>query len=304
MVAASRRNVFNLDDYRTRRPLNPTDETAAKNWLFQRIEKAAATGPFAEIAPLDHGIALELLKNNDSNRRIRPSKLSQYIEDMKHGRWSLNGETVVISTVGKLLDGQHRCISALDVVREKDAPRVTFLFGIDKDARRTIDTGAKRNASDILQLEGIRNAAMASSAARMLIALENGKGKSFQGRDRISTSVVVQRVLDDTELQLAADDIHNMSRATIQGVTVGVICAAYYLMRKKNRSKAREFVEAVFQDHHQRRSAEQVTYSRLKELVEMGGRERRLEALVRGWNMFRNGNVQAIPLMGELPRIL
>jgi hypothetical protein len=179
-----------------------------------------------------------------------------------------------------------------------------FLFGIDKDARRTMDIGAKRYASDILYLEGIRNGAMAASAARMLIALENGKGKKFMGRDRISTSVIVSRVLEDGDLRLCADDIHRMKRTTVHGVTVGVICAAYYLMRKKNRAKAKEFIESVFQDHHKRRSAEQVTYSRLQELVEMGGRERRLEALVRGWNLFRSGEVNAIPLMGELPRIL
>lgn len=303
MPALALSNVLDLDKYRTRRPLNPTDELAAKNWLFQRVEKARHEGTFSERAPLDHGIALELLRNNDSNRRLRPGKLSQYIEDMKHSRWMLNGETIIISTEGHLLDGQHRCISALEVPAERDAPEVIFLFGIDKEARRTMDIGAKRYASDILSLEGIRNAAMAASAARMLVALENGKKKKFVGRDKISTSVIVDRVLGDKDLQLAADEIHRMKRMPIQGVTVGVICAAYYLMRKHNRAKAKEFVERVFQDRHERGSAELVTYRRLNELVEIGGRERRLEALVRGWNMFRSGEVNAIPLMGELPRL-
>lgn len=301
MVAHAYANVLDLETFRERRTVTPRDVEAAKNWLWERIERAQKEGPFAEVGPLDHGIAVELLENNHANRRIRKAKLAQYVEDMKHDRWLLNGETIIISREGQLLDGQHRAFAALNVY---EAPPVTFLFGIDEEARRTLDIGAKRNASDILALEGIRNGALASAAARMIIARAQGKGKAFVGRDRISTSVVVDRVMSDKQLQDAADHIHKMKRTPIPGVTVGVICAAYYLLRKKNQEQAYHFIQLVFSTESVRGSAERVTRDRLIDLAGTGGREKRLEVLVRGWNMLRSGEVTQIPLLSELPKIL
>lgn len=300
MATSAAQVVVDLDSFRARRFRNPTDELAAKNWLQQRVDKAEREGVFAEVAPLDHGIAMELLRVNHSNRRIRKAKLTQYMEDMKSGRWLLNGEPLIISKEGHLLDGQHRCFAMLNVF---EAPMVAFMFGVEHDARRTMDTGAKRFASDILSLEGIKNSSLASSAARMLIALEQGKRKLFAGRDKISTTLIVERVMEDDELQEVAHDIHKMKRKPVPGVTPGVIAAAYYLMRKKNKSQALEFIEDVFHFDHERGTPAKITYDRLLDLAGTGGREKRLEVLARGWNMKRTGQVQSIPLLGEMPRI-
>lgn len=301
MVAHAYANVLDLETFRERRTVTPRDVEAAKNWLWERIERAQKEGPFAEVGPLDHGIAVELLENNHANRRIRKAKLAQYVEDMKHDRWLLNGETIIISREGQLLDGQHRAFAALNVY---EAPPVTFLFGIDAEARKTLDIGAKRFASDILSLEGIRNGALSATTARMLIALEQGKRKRFVGRDRISTSVIVDRVIRDKQLQESADHIHKMKRVPVPGVTVGVTCAAYHLLRKRHQEQAYHFIQETFSRAPDRRSAPWHTRSRLLDLSGTGGREKRLEVLVRGWNMERSGELGQIPLLGELPKIL
>lgn len=300
MASHAYANVLDLESFRDRRKVTARDIEAAKNWLWERIERAQQEGPFAEVAPLDHGVAVELLENNHANRRIRTAKLAQYVEDMRHGRWLLNGETIIISKEGKLLDGQHRAFAALNVY---EAPEVTYLFGIDEEARKTMDTGAKRFASDILYLHGIRNGALAATAARMIVALEQGKRKHFVGRDRISTSVIVDRVMQDKKLQDAADHIHKMKRVPVSGVTVGVITATYYLLRKRNQEEAYHFIQEVFSKTTDVQVA-LIARQRLEDLAGTGGREKRLEVLVRGWNMLRSNDVGAIPIMGEVPRIL
>lgn len=300
MASHAYANVVDLESFRERQKVSPRDIEAAKNWLWERIERGNLDGPFAEVGELDHGIAVELLENNHANRRIRTSKLAQYIEDMKSGRWLLNGETIIVSKDGQLLDGQHRCFAALNVY---DAPPATFLFGIDEEARKTLDTGAKRFASDILSLHGVRNGALAATMARMIIALEQGKRRQFVGRDRISTSVIVDRVMEDKKLQEAADHIHKMRRFPITGVTVGVTGTAYYLLRKRNQEQAYHFIQDVFTPKPEPEAAK-VTRQRLEGLAGTGGRERRLEVFVRGWNMHRTGEISMIPMVGELPRIL
>lgn len=293
-------NVFDLESFRERRKVSPRDVEAAKNWLWERIERGNQDGPFAEVGQLDHGIAVELLQNNHANRRIRTSKLAQYVEDMRNGRWMLNGETIIVSKEGQLLDGQHRCFAALNVY---DAPACTFLFGIEEEARKTLDIGAKRLASDILSLHGIPNGSLVSSMARMIISLEQGKRRQFVGRDRISTSLIVERVMDDAKLRESAEHIHKMKRAPIPGVTVGVAGTAYHLLRKRSQEQAYHFIQEVFTHMPEPRVA-RVTRDRLFDLAGTGGRERRLEVLVRGWNMLRSGDIGAIPMYGEMPKIV
>ena len=95
-------------------------------------------------------IAEKWLKNNHSNRGISYGKVRMYAEEMRAGKWQLNGETISISETGKLKNGQHR-LSA--VILSGCSVKMMVVFGVSDDVS-VYDRGRGRNVVDVLRLEG------------------------------------------------------------------------------------------------------------------------------------------------------
>jgi hypothetical protein len=79
-------------------------------------------------------------------RRLRPSAVRRYADDMRHGRWSISPAPIVVDTEGFVLDGQHRLaavalagITILMVVC-RNAPASAF---------RGLDVGLVRSVVDL-----------------------------------------------------------------------------------------------------------------------------------------------------------
>ena len=106
----------------------------------------------AEVGP---EIAAEILgAGNEKNRKIRPTKLAQYREEMNRGRWRLQN-TLLVTKMARLIDGQHR----LTAVVETGIPQ-TLLFQIIPEEEETAadlatDTGAIRTLADTLHHRGV-----------------------------------------------------------------------------------------------------------------------------------------------------
>lgn len=114
--------------------------------------------------------ATELLALNHKNRTIRKTYVKGLAETLKHGQFTFNGATIVISDNGHLLDGQHR----LKAIETSGVPAWTLLVrGVPAEAMPTIDQGTPRTAADILNwMNGdIKNAkqraAVASTVCRV-----------------------------------------------------------------------------------------------------------------------------------------
>lgn len=103
-----------------------------------------------KICPKD---ALKMLEKNIDNRKLRPAVVREYAGYMKSGLWRENGETVLITDDGYLLNGQHRlnaiiasgaCINMLVVtVKAVDGRGHLTPFGVVQDR------GAVRKHTDI-----------------------------------------------------------------------------------------------------------------------------------------------------------
>lgn len=76
-----------------------------------------------EIVNLTPDIASRMLNTNQRNRPLKNNVVKQYAAAMLRGEWKLNGETIIISRDGNLLDGQHR-ISALASLADDDSVNV------------------------------------------------------------------------------------------------------------------------------------------------------------------------------------
>lgn len=57
---------------------------------------------------LTRELAEFLLAHNEGNRKIKVGKLNSVISDIREDRWRFNGDTIKVSTTGRLIDGQTR----------------------------------------------------------------------------------------------------------------------------------------------------------------------------------------------------
>jgi len=103
---------------------------------------------------------------NNNNRSINKMNLAFLKSEILAGNYQMNGQTIVISTSGKLLDGQHR----LTAVVETGLPIESIVVNnVDEDTFVTMDTGKPRGGSDALDIHGVQNSKHIASAIRKIV---------------------------------------------------------------------------------------------------------------------------------------
>lgn len=112
---------------------------------------AKASVRFLDVAEIE-----KLLGSNiEHQRKVSRNNLAKLESDMKHDRFHLTGEPIIIGRSGKLLDGQHRCIAGLNVRR---GFWTVVVEGIEDDLFHVINTGKSRSLSDVLKIAGEKDA--------------------------------------------------------------------------------------------------------------------------------------------------
>lgn len=120
-------------------------------------------GPMIQRRVITPALAAEWLTKAGPNRRVRPHMVDKYAKDVASGRWRLNGEAIVMSKSGKIIDGQHRLLAIV----KAGVPIECFVAsGIDDEAFDTIDIGANRTLADILGIQGYPQASVLAAIAR------------------------------------------------------------------------------------------------------------------------------------------
>ena len=116
---------------------------------------------------------------NQANRPLTDTHVSRFAETMRRDQWTLNGQPIIFSEEGTLLDGQHRLHAVLESKKSVD---FDVRFGVKTEAMVTIDEGKKRSSGDVLFMMGFKNHTTTAAAARMVMryqdnlkALEGGK---------------------------------------------------------------------------------------------------------------------------------
>lgn len=105
------------------------------------------------------------------NRAINRNRVLFYAKQMKDGQWQMNGETIIFSDKGVLLNGYHR----MNAVVEANVP-VAFLVvqNVSEDAFKTIDTGKPRSVGDVYKMSNILNSTRVASIVRKFVQLKSG----------------------------------------------------------------------------------------------------------------------------------
>jgi hypothetical protein len=122
--------------------------------------------------------AAELLEANTSNRPLSRSTVRSFAEAMRRGEWLVTHQGIAFDTLGVLVDGQHR----LAAVIEADLPvEMTVFTDVEPGTFDVLDTGKKRNAADVLAIEGEKSTTLLAAMVRTVWQYSNRPDQSWSG---------------------------------------------------------------------------------------------------------------------------
>jgi len=150
--------------------------------------------------------AAELLKYNTKNFRvIDKSRVSRYADDMKSGKWNLNGETIQVGPTA-LLNGQHRLTA---IVKAGVPIRLFIAVQIEDDTAMTMDDGKPRTAASWLRHKGVSNFNNVAAMSRLCIIHDRRRwGNSSVGVDGGSRTEIVNFAMKHSD---AIQGAHSLS---------------------------------------------------------------------------------------------
>ncbi len=132
------------------------------------VPKPIPGAPPAFATEITPEMATKWLEKNTMNRRIRQSDVDKYADIMKRGQWERNGETIVISDTGDVLQGQHR-LSACFLSGASFESYV--VIGMSKEVFATYDQGKRRSGADALHIHNKKNGVEGKFEAAIIAAI-------------------------------------------------------------------------------------------------------------------------------------
>jgi hypothetical protein len=186
--------------------------------------------------------AKELLEQNTCNRTLRENHVKNLASDMLNGLWrDKTGESIKFTKSGQLIDGQHRLHA---VIRSGKSIRFMICEGLDANVMDVIDTGIKRNASDVLFLKGVKNASVASAIIKSFLS---DRLQASQSNIGISNRMIENEYLSDAvfwdNVSEQASKWYRQCRAV--STTLFGYCYACVLRKGKNATKAITFFSGI-----------------------------------------------------------
>ena len=117
----------------------------------------------SRVQTITPGKAAEYLQRNTANRPLSQRTVRDFAAAMRRGEWRVTHQGIAFDTTGALVDGQHR----LAAVVEADLPvEMTVFADVPDGAFDVLDTGKRRNAADVLAIEGEKSAVMLAAMVR------------------------------------------------------------------------------------------------------------------------------------------
>lgn len=217
--------------------------------VARRVKASGKTAPVQAVKPTAESTeevitpeqAAVYLEGNRNNRSIRDKVVDKYAEDMKAGRWKMNGSTIVFDESGNLLDGQHRLWGCF----QSGVPfRTLVVRGVEAEAFTTIDTGVPRPATDIFTIAGETNVGALTAATRLLWRYEHGLIDGGTRKEAISSQMLLEYLNEHKTLRDSVDraaHIPNLKKL----MTASGAAFAHYLLTRAGGDAAEKFLYAL-----------------------------------------------------------
>lgn len=169
---------------------------------------------------------------NEKNRPLSLERVRIMADDMRHGRWKLNGETIKFSNEGKLIDGQHRLAA---VIESGVSIHCLICRDVHISTFETIDTGKKRSAGDVI---GMLGEDYHTQTASTLGVIEDILTQSYQFHGRITNSRIKEMFEQFPEVRNSVKRVHDKQKLVFPSLLMGLD----YLFRQVNPEAAEKFL--------------------------------------------------------------
>lgn len=178
---------------------------------------------------------------NAHNRPISESTVERYTQEIKAGRWKSNGQSLVFSKSGQLLNGQHRLKAVVAANKSIDC---LIVWGVEDSAFDTIDDGNKRSLADVFAISGEGKPALLSAGVRFLWVYATGQIATRDlRRGVIATKPILEETLKKHPGLRKSTKFYSMLKARPGGllVSAGMAIGLHYLFSLVEEKKADEF---------------------------------------------------------------
>ena len=201
-------------------------------------------GVTAAIERITREVALEYLKRNVGNRPVSRSHTDHFEAVFRDRDMVLNGETIIFTSDGFLLNGQHRLIACANTGIPFD---VLVVRGIDTEAFKTLDGGRKRSTADALGMAGEKYTTNLTAAIGSLIHFVDAGGEftPSSSQQRRVTPAVAERVL--AKHPKLRGSVAAMMRSSFYNVRDGYVL--HYLFGRVARELADELPAVLAEGH-------------------------------------------------------
>ena len=273
-------------------------------WLNERIT-AGKRKAAAEVVTLTPVLARLLLDRNPINRPISKANSSSLAADIANDRFEFNGESIVVSNTGTLIDGQHRCEQVIATGRSIET---VIVFGPTDGSRYTIDTGKPKTVSNFLAMKGkLYTVALSSAACFHLEWRKRGAIGSYTTRqDLRPTKSEILSAVDELRGLESSVEFTVPSMKTVRSHALLAFCH-YVFWKKSGREVADNFIQRLI-DGDGLRKGDPIHYCRNRLLGFGRGvhANTRAELVFKCWNGHRIGEtIDHFKLSGhgKLPKV-
>ena len=192
----------------------------------------------AEVVTVTPEIAADWLAKNIKNRTMDDRHVRWLAEQMKAGRWQLNGETIVLGAYGELLDGQHRLAA---VVMSNTSIVSLVAYNAERDSFKTMNTGKRRSVSASLGILGERDIHALASVIGMYRRWERAQMTGYIGS--LTVDEAVDTLADHPDLREAVKVAGRIRKRLPINGTAAALC--WYIITRKHPEDSGEFFDAL-----------------------------------------------------------
>lgn len=244
-----------------------------------------------------------LLEQNRRNRKVRKHHVKWLQKQMELGYWIYVGPVIGITKNGSLMDKQHTLMAVKESGKSFD-----FIVqgGFEDSAIEAVDVGIKRQAADVLAINGVKNAhVLAAICGRILNYRNEVKSDSAYGtgskqgqtakgdRKIINNTVILEWVHKEYDyLQVITKNAMSFYRM-FKGEVTSFYGTFLYLFGEKDKEQAWEFMSKLCSGVGLKENSPILVLRRAleKDMISSKRRSRfeRIYWIVKCWNKFRNG---------------
>lgn len=178
---------------------------------------------------------------NSNNRPVSENAVSKYAQEMKDGRWRLNGQSIIFNKSGQLANGQHRLIAC---VRSNTPFETLVTWGVEDEAFDTIDDCNTRSLADVLHIKGETGSRFLAAGVRFLWEYATGQIEHKDLRHgKIATKPLLESTLDKHRKITSSVKFYLTLKARPGGLMIpaGMAIGLHYLFSLIDEKKSDEF---------------------------------------------------------------